>query len=152
MIQAHFRIIAINSALLLLLTAITGFMYGQVVVANLSAPDNLAAPEFVSGDIRAWNMAHLECLLNALLMLAVASVAKHLSMSRRLSLSLTWALIVCGWTNAIASTSSALTGGRGAIATGFDWNTINHLLFLIGVLAFLFVVLTLLFSALKSEH
>jgi len=120
-------------------------MYGQAVIEQLTTPG-------ASVDTRAWNMAHLECLLNALLMLSVATATKFLTVSQKQSSTLSWALITCGWTNAVASTSSALTGGRGAIATGMDWNTLNHGLFLVGVLAFVLVIASLLIATLKTSE
>jgi hypothetical protein len=143
--QKHFKRVILNAALILVLTAITGFLYGQVVIEQLTTPG-------ASVDTRAWNMAHLECLLNALLMLSVATATKFLTVGQKQSSTLSWALIICGWTNAIASTSSALTGGRGAIPTGMDWNTFNHGLFLLGVLAFLVMIVILLTAIFNTNE
>lgn len=143
--QKHFKRVILNAALILGLTAVTGFLYGQVVVESITSTS-------ATGDIRAWNMAHMECLLNALLMFSVAAAAKFLTLGPKQSSLLSWGLIICGWTNAIASTSSALTGGRGAIPTGMDWNTFNHGLFLVGVLAFIVVVVTLLLATVKTNE
>ena len=61
-----------NGALVLLAGFAAGFPYGSTVVASL-------APGVTAGDftepLRAWHMAHLEGVLNGILMLAAAAAA-----------------------------------------------------------------------------
>ena len=79
-------------------------------------------------------MAHMEGVLNGMLMIAAAAAATKLSLSATGEKVVFWGLVVSGWTNIVASTLSALTGGRGTGLTGLDWNTLNFLLFAAGII------------------
>tara|TARA_R110000868_G_scaffold13397_10_gene62592 strand:- start:4701 stop:5147 length:447 start_codon:yes stop_codon:yes gene_type:complete len=117
-----------NGALVLLAGYLSGFPYAAVVGAEVSG-----VATSVPGDVRAWHMAHLEGVLNGMLMIAVAAAAVHLTMTARLQNVIFWGLVVAGWTNVVASNASALTGGRGTGFTGFDWNTFSFLVFMAGI-------------------
>lgn len=143
----HYRQLILNAAFILLLALLTGFGYGQHVVADISG----TAPA-IPGDLRGWRMAHLECLLNSLLILAVAAATRPLAFGRGVSAILFWGLLICGWTNAIASTLSPITGGRGASFTGLDWNSLNYLLFIAGVIAIFISVIALIAGCLRAPN
>lgn len=125
-----------------MLGLITGFFYGQVVIEDIGGG---ISP--VPGDIRGWKMAHLECLLNGCLIIAIAAVCKQMVMSRSLSTVILWGLLACGWTNAIASSIAAWTGERGASYTGMDWNSLVHVLFMLGVFGIIAAVVGLAIAA-----
>lgn len=137
-----------NGALVLLAGFAAGFPYGSTVVASL-------APGVTAGDftepLRAWHMAHLEGVLNGILMLAAAAAAGALTLSAMSQRVILWGLIVSGWTNIVASTISALTGGRGTAITGLDWNTLDFLLFMAGILGAVAAVVALALGGLRAR-
>jgi hypothetical protein len=142
----RYRQLILNAALILLLALLTGFGYGQIVIADIQG-----LPPSIPGDLRGWRMAHLECLLNGILLLAIAAAIRPLRFGAKTNACIFWGLLVCGWTNAIASSLSPLTGGRGAVYTGFDWNSLNHVLFMAGVLAIIIAIVALIIGCASSQ-
>lgn len=118
-----------NGALILLAGYMSGWPFAAVVGAEVSG-----AVSAIPGTVRAWKMAHLEGVLNGMLMIAVAAVAMQLTLTIRLQKVIFWGLVVAGWTNVVASNVSALTGGRGTGLTGLDWNTFNFVVFMAGII------------------
>ncbi|MGX1197455.1 hypothetical protein [Parvibaculum sp. MBR-TMA-1.3b-4.2] len=130
MTNRTFGLLIANGALVLLAGFAVGFPYGMVVGQSLDP----SVPQAIPGTIRAWRMAHMEGVLNGMLMIAAAAAATKLSLSAAGEKVVFWGLVVSGWTNIVASTLSALTGGRGTGLTGLDWNTLNFLLFAAGII------------------
>lgn len=122
-------LLIVNGALVLLAGYMSGWPFAAVVGAEVSG-----AVSAIPGTVRAWKMAHLEGVLNGMLMIAVAAVATQIAMSGRLQKVIFWGLVVAGWTNVVASNISAMTGGRGTGFTGMDWNTFNFLVFMAGII------------------
>lgn len=122
-------LLIVNGALVLLAGYMSGWPFAAVVGAEVSG-----AVSAIPGTVRAWKMAHLEGVLNGMLMIAVAAVATQIAMSVRLQKVIFWGLVVAGWTNVVASNISAMTGGRGTGFTGMDWNTFNFLVFMAGII------------------
>lgn len=122
-------LLIVNGALVLLAGYLSGFPYGTAVAEQIAG-----GTDGIVASVRAWHMAHLEGVLNGMLMIAVAAVAVQLAMTKRIESVIFWGLIVAGWTNVVASNLSALTGGRGTGVTGLDWNTFNFVVFMAGVI------------------
>lgn len=118
-----------HASLVLLAGFISGAPYGAAVTEQIAS-----GGEGMVGEVRAWHMAHLEGVLNGMLMIATAAVATQLLMSVRLQSVIFWGLVVAGWTNVVASNISAMTGGRGTGMTGMDWNTFNFVVFMAGII------------------
>ncbi len=136
-----------NGALVLLAGFAAGFPYASAIAAALD-PSAPAAAEA----LRAWHMAHLEGVLNGLLMLASAAAAAHLTLSMTAQRVVFWGLVAAGWTNVVASSISAITGGRGMAPTGFDWNTLDFTLFMIGVAGAIAAMVTLAVAGLRTQR
>jgi hypothetical protein len=117
-----------NGALVLLAGYAAGFPFAGAVTAELTG-----VPASLPGDVRGWHMAHLEGVLNGMLMIAAGAALGQLAMSERLQKIIFWGLVVAGWTNVVASTLSPLTGGRGTGFTGLDWNSFNFVVFVAGI-------------------
>ena len=143
-----FGLLVANGALVLLAGFAIGFPYGAVVGQSLDP----SMPQAVPGTIRAWNMAHLEGVLNGMLMIAAAATAVKLALGATGEKVVFWGLVIAGWTNVVASTISALTGGRGTGVTGFDWNTLDFLLFMAGVVGAIAAVIALTRAALATAR
>jgi hypothetical protein len=116
------RFTALNGLLMILFGMfLAGFPLVWVVVAN--AYSGLPAPH-TSGDYRAWNMAHLEGLLNGMLVLLVALVTRVKPMSAGPERTLIIGLCVGGWGNTVAAFIAPLLGVRGMV---FDSHPANNL-------------------------
>ncbi len=116
------RFTALNGLLMILFGMfLAGFPLVWVVVAT--AYPGLPAPH-TSGDYRAWNMAHLEGLLNGMLVLLVALVTRVKPMSAGLERTLIIGLGVGGWGNTVAAFIAPLLGVRGMV---FDSHPANNL-------------------------
>jgi hypothetical protein len=139
-------LLIVNGALVMLAGFAAGFPYATTVLASLAPGAEAGLHE----PLRAWHMAHQEGVLNGLLMVAAAAAAGPLALSRVKQRLIFWGLIVAGWTNIVASTISALTGGRGTAATGLDWNTLDFTLFMAGILGAVAAVIALAAGALRT--
>jgi hypothetical protein len=80
-------------------------------------------------------MAHLEGLLNGLLLIAVAAVGSRLHLSTRQGTILTWSLVVTAYGNIVAATLAAASAVRGLEPGGSVANTTVYLLFMVAVVA-----------------
>lgn len=107
------------------------------------------------GDTRAWRMAHLEGILNGLVLFAVAAFAPLLRLGRRESTALTWTLVVTAWGNTIAAILGPFTGGRGLELAGSFANRLMFLLFtasVVAVIAAMIIVARGAFRRLRESH
>ena len=105
----------------------------------------------IPGDYRGWRMAHLEGILNGLLLIGVAAVGSRLRLGERAARWTAWGLIVCGWGNVTASFIGPLTGVRGLSFTGFGWNTLVFLLFMLAIVA-VFIAMSLVFRGAWARY
>lgn len=135
-----------NGALVLLAGYAAGFPYGSVVTAEITG-----IPSSIPGDVRGWHMAHLEGVLNGMLMIAAGAVIGQLAMTERLAKVIFWGLVAAGWTNVVASTLSPLTGGRGTGFTGLDWNSFNFVVFVVGIVGAVAAAVALAVAGLRSR-
>lgn len=117
-----FRFAALNAVLVILVgMALGGFPLVWVVVKTVYGA---APPLALPGDYRAWNMAHLEGILNGLLMLALAAAARLGAPEPKSDRLFVAALLAAGWGNALASVAAPLLGVRGMT---FDADPANNL-------------------------
>lgn len=119
--QALRRKMVFHGAAVVLLGMLAGFPYGLVVTGDLA------------GSERAWRMAHLEGVLNGLVLLAVAGTAGRLSLGGRKPAVLAWALIVTGYGNVVAAILGATFGVRGLAPGGSFVNTVVYTIFVVAV-------------------
>jgi hypothetical protein len=110
-----------HGAAVVLLGMLAGFPYAFVVTGDLP------------GSERAWRMAHLEGVLNGLLMLAVAGVGGRLALSAGQARVLFWALVVTGYGNVVAAVIGATFAVRGLAPGGSFSNTIVYTLFMVAI-------------------
>jgi hypothetical protein len=85
------------------------------------------------GDDRGWRMAHLEGVLNGLLLLAVAAAGGQLRLGERAQRAVVWGLLATGWGNVVASVVAPLFEVRGLQAGGSLANTLVWALFMLAV-------------------
>ena len=84
------------------------------------------------GDLRAWRMAHMEGILNGVVLFAVAGIGDRILLSRRAQAWTYYGLIVAAWGNTVASTLSPIFDARGLTFGGF-WNSASYLLFVAAI-------------------
>ena len=110
-----------HGATVMLLGLLLGFPFGLVILGSLS------------GSERAWRMAHLEGLLNGMLVIAIAAVAPRLRLGARQATLLAWTLLVTAYGNTVAAALGAVFGVRGLAPGGTVVNTAVYALFMIAV-------------------
>ncbi len=124
-----------HGVLVFVLGLLAGFPYGQVITGGME------------GSERAWRMAHLEGVLNGMLVIAIAGAAPGLTLTPRQHVLLAWSLIGAGYGNVVASVIGAWTGERG-LALGDS--AANNLVFALFVAAIVAVFAGLALTALGA--
>jgi len=108
-----FRIVALNALLVVLLGMFVGGI--PLVLVVMREAYHQAPTIYLAGDYRGWMMAHLEGLLNGLLMIAIAGATRLRIMGSGKERLLVASLLVAGWGNAVAAILAPLLGVRGMI-------------------------------------
>lgn len=103
----------------------------------------------VPGEVRAWRMAHLEGVLNGLLLIGVAAVGGLLRLDARRHGHLVTALLVTAWGNMIASIIGPLFGVRGLELGGSVANSVVFGLFTIAIVT-VFWALALIYRGARA--
>jgi hypothetical protein len=125
-----------HGALVFLVGMIAGFPFAFVIVGKIVLwPFPGAIAWTPPGEVRAWHMAHLEGILNGLLLIGVAAVGERLRLSERGQAIVAWGLIATAWGNMIASLIGPLFGGRGLEFGGGVANSLMYLLFVAAIVA-----------------
>jgi hypothetical protein len=109
----------------ILLGLLLGFPYALVIQGSLA------------GSERAWRMAHLEGVLNGLLLVAVGAAGESIALAPRAAAWLRRALIVTAYGNLAGAALGAASGERGLSPAGPAANLAVYLLFLVAVVAVL---------------
>jgi len=110
-----------HGAVVILLGLVAGFPYALVVTGSLA------------GSERAWRMAHLEGVLNGLLVIVVAAVWDRLALDGWKRDVLAWSLVLMAYGNVVASVIGATFAVRGLEPGGSPSNTLVYLLFMMAV-------------------
>lgn len=118
-----------HGALVLLLGMVAGFGFATAVGEQ--------------ADPRAWRMAHLEGVLNGLLLIGAGAAGRLLRLGEGTQRLLVLSLVVTAWANTVASVCAAMAGVRGLQPGGPLANQVVFVLFLIAVIT-VFVALGLL--------
>jgi hypothetical protein len=125
-----------HGALVFLIGMAAGFPFAFQILGKIELwpiPGSIVTS--MPGDYRAWRMAHLEGILNGVMLIAVGAVAPRLPFSDRGAWWVAWGLIATAWGNQIASLIGPIFGGRGlAFGDGVS-NSLMYLLFVVAVVA-----------------
>lgn len=130
------RRVIFHGAVVVLLGLAAGFPFAFVILGTMT------------GDVRAWRMAHLEGVLNGLVMFAVTAASGRLVLSDGRQTLLAWCLVITGYGNVVASILAASLGVRGLEAGGSVGNTVVYVLFVVAVAT---VTLAMLLVALGAR-
>jgi hypothetical protein len=101
------------------------------------------------GDLRAWRMAHMEGILNGLVLFAVAGIGAHVALSPAAQRWTYFGLVVAAWGNTIASILSPIFDARGLTFGGF-WNSTSYLLFIAAIFGVVIALVLLARGALAA--
>jgi hypothetical protein len=114
-----------HGAVVVMLGLLAGFPHAFVLTGQ------------IQGEERAWRMAHLEGLLNGMLMMLAGASGGSLALSASQQSWLLWSLVAAGYGNVIASVLGATFGVRGLALAGPPANAIMNLLFWIAIVGIL---------------
>lgn len=117
--------LVLHGLVVIVLGLLAGFPYALVVTGDLA------------GEVRAWRMAHLEGVLNGLLMIAVASAGGLLQLTPGQGRWIVIGLLVAGYGNVAASVIGASFGVRGLAPAGPAANWLVYLLFMAAIVGVL---------------
>jgi len=128
-----------HGLVVILLGLLIGFPYALVLTGSMA------------GSERAWRMAHLEGVLNGLLLVAIGAARESLALSERESRWLAWALILTAYGNVIASAIGAAVGERGLSPEPPLANLVVYAGFIAAVVAVLFAIGLAVRAAFRSN-
>jgi hypothetical protein len=121
--------LALHGALVLLFGLLAGIPYGSAIVGDAGVEA-----------VRAWKLAHMEGLLNGVLLLALAGVAPHLHLGEWPRRVMVWGVVLAAWGNLLGATLGALVGERGLEPRGPVANAAVFTAFMFGMWGVLFGV------------
>src|SRR5437867_2945178 len=119
--RARTRTMTFHGAGVILLGPLAGFPYP------------LGGTGSLGGSERAWRMAHLEGVLNGVLVIVVAAVWDRLALDGWKRDVLAWSLVLMAYGNVVASVIGAAFAVRGLEPGGSPSNTLVYLLFMMAV-------------------
>ena len=128
------RLLVENGALVFLLGLAAGFPFAIEILGRFELwpiPGSITID--MPGDLRGWRMAHLEGILNGLLLLAGAAVGPILPLTAGRARWVTGGLLICAWGNILASWLGPLSESRGLVFSGATWNSVVYLLFIAAI-------------------
>jgi hypothetical protein len=129
-----------HGAVVVMLGLLAGFPHAFVVTGQ------------IAGEERAWRMAHLEGLLNGMIVLLAAALSGRLALSSRQHAWLAWSLIAAAYGNVIASVLGATFGVRGLALAPPATNVVMNLLFWVAIVGILAGVGLLIVGARNTIH
>ncbi len=145
------QLLIANGAIVFLLGMASGFPLAFELLGRFELwPLPLVIEFDMPGDTRGWVMAHLEGILNGVLLIAIAAVADRLALSARAGTIIFWGLLVTAYGNMAASIISPLFDARG-LSFGGVMNSIVYLLFVAAIIAIVWVMVLVVIGALKRS-
>jgi hypothetical protein len=129
-------LLALNGVALLITAVVAGWVYFFFLLGAIDLwPIVTDVPVSISGDRRAWNMAHLEGITNGTLFIAIAMAARFGTLGPRAQSWLFWSTLAFGWFFTLPAIANAVFGTRGLEFGGgpFPGDVLtNNLIFLAG--------------------
>ncbi|NQV20089.1 MAG: hypothetical protein HQ511_01595 [Rhodospirillales bacterium] len=140
-----------HGALVFLVGLLAGFPFVLLLTGDFPLGDLLSFDVNVPGDVRGWRMAHMEGILNGMLVMLAAIFLPVLGMAQKTQKIVGWALIITAWGNAIASVIAPLFGARGLYLGGGPANTLVHLLFMVAIVAVILAMIMIAKAAFSGS-
>lgn len=146
--RMHTLLVA-NGCVVFLLGLAAGFPFAMEILQRFDLAPLPAIAVDPPGDMRGWRMAHMEGILNGMVLFAAAAIAPLVKFSARGAAVAFWGFLVTAWGNTIASIIGPMTETRGLAFGGF-WNSIVYVLFVLAIFAIFTALIATLHAALKS--
>ena len=140
-----------HGALVFLVGLLTGVPFVLYLTGDFPFGDLLSFEINIPGDVRGWRMAHMEGILNGMLVILIASVIPVLEMPAKSQKLVGWAVIVAAWGNMIASVLGPLFGVRGLYFGGGAANAVVNLLFSVAVIAVVYAMWAIAKAAFRGR-
>lgn len=115
------RLLCLHGSVLIFCAFISGFMMGGVAVGQLD------------GQLEDWKLAHMEALVNGIVLFAIAGCLHWLSLTEGRARVVSICLIVMGYCNTLFGFMRGLTGAAGYQFEGSLANDITTLAGMLGV-------------------
>ena len=142
-----------HGALVLLWGFVVGFGFLFFLIGEIALwpiPGRIAYQ--MPGTYDAWRMAHMEGIVNGLLLWLVALVLPLVPLASPGRRRLTWAAIVVAWTIVVASTFDPLFPDSRGLRFGANLpNTVAFFLFYVGIVLAFAVVVTIAWRTLRPQ-
>jgi len=152
-VQALQRRLIGHGALVMLLGFVFGFGFLFFLIGRIELwPIPGAVDVQLPGSLKAWRMAHLEGVINGLILWILAAILPLIPAPERRLKTIATASIITAWTFPIASVLDALfPDSRGLAFGGPPTNLIAFFLFYVGVLAVIWVAGAIAYYCLRSK-
>ena len=151
-LQAVQRTLIGHGALLIFLAGVLGFGFLFFLLGDIRLwpiPGHIAYQ--MPGSIKAWRMAHLEGVINGLILWLSALLLPLLPFTLAALRRIAWGLIVVGWTFTVASAFDALfPDSRGLAFGGPLTNNLAFFMFYVGVLIVMAIMASIAWRTLFS--
>ena len=129
-------LLVFNGVGLLISAVLSGWFYFFFLLGAIDLwPFVQDVPVEISGDRRAWNMAHMEGITNGTMLIALGIAAPYFRLGARAQTSLFWATLAFGWLFTLPAIANAVFDTRGLEFGGgpFPGNVlINNIIFISG--------------------
>jgi hypothetical protein len=152
MTERRQALLVAHGALVFLLGLAAGFPFAFEILGRFELWPLPSVPLDVPGDTRGWRMAHLEGVLNGLLLISVGAFGDRLRLSPRGAAVVFWGLLACAWGNISASWIAPLAEVRGLAFAGGVWNRLVFALFMIAIVGVVAELVGVLRGALSAAR
>ncbi|MEP3050766.1 MAG: hypothetical protein ABJP48_13470 [Erythrobacter sp.] len=129
-------LLVVNGVGLLISAVFSGWFYFFFLLGAIDLwPFITDVPADISGDRRAWNMAHLEGITNGTLLIAIGAAGGFFRLGERAQSVLFWSALAFGWLFTLPAIANAIFDTRSLEFGGGPFPgdvTINNIIFLFG--------------------
>ena len=144
-----------HGAIVFLLGLLAGFPFAFFLAGEISLwPIPWKIDYQFPGTYRGWRMAHLEGILNGLVLFAVAAIGSIVQFTPRAQKILVWCLIITAYGNIAASIIGPLYGGEDTrgLVFGDNWaNSAMYILFVAAIGTILMAIVMIIKAAFSGE-
>jgi hypothetical protein len=148
------RLLIGHGALLIFYGGLIGFAFlffliGKIALWPIPGEINYQLPGTYDG----WRMAHMEALVNGVIMWLTAALLPFIPLSAKNITRSAYGLIIVAWTFSIASLIDPIfPNSRGLAYTGSLTNNIAFFLFYLGVLLVMIIMGAIAYKSLKPQN
>lgn len=147
------RLLVGHGALLIFAGGLIGFAYTFFLMGHIAVwPIPIDIHFQMPGDVHDWHMAHMEALLNGMVVWLLAAILPLLPFALRGLRGITYGILIVAWTFVIASTIKIFfPNSQGLEASHLLSNNIVFALFLVGVVIVMVVMAVIAWKSLLTR-